>query len=200
MLRRFHWLIDWLMLRWAPRMYAIGELFCKMLFTRRKQNLFAFWWNTGLSLHCLSFHICFRVDPTAKVDGRRNNPVEMAASRNSTQVLDILSEHADISATLKLVQLSELMRSSDTLTKDEFQGILHSLPVDLVSSAYSVFVCFNCTHNFNQTQSASLHISTIFQWDIQVSSADVCGCGTLLQDAIRKNKQHFVRLLLEFGL
>ena len=124
----------------------------------------------------------------------------MAASRNSTQVLDILSEHADISATLKLVQLSELMRSSDTLTKDEFQGILHSLPVDLVSSAYSVFVCFNCTHNFNQTQSASLHISTIFQWDIQVSSADVCGCGTLLQDAIRKNKQHFVRLLLEFGL
>ena len=124
----------------------------------------------------------------------------MAASRNSTQVLDILSEHADISATLKLVQLSELMRSSDTLTKDEFQGILHSLPVDLVSSAHSLFVCFNCTHNFNQTQSASLHISTIFQWDIQVSSADVCGCGTLLQDAIRKNKQHFVRLLLEFGL
>ena len=85
----------------------------------------------------------------------------MAASRNSTEVLDILSEHADISATLKLVQLSELMRSSDTLTKDEFQGILHSLPVDLVSSAYSVFVCFNCTHNFNQTQSASLHIQLL---------------------------------------
>ena len=154
-------------------MYAIGELFCKMLFKRRKKTLFAFCWNTGLSLQCLSFHICFRVDPTAKVDGRRNNPVEMAASRNSTQVLDILSEHADISATLKLVQLSELMRSSDTLTKDEFQGILHSLPVDLVSSAHSVFVCFNCTHNFNHT----------------CYSGEQCGCVRLWNSPARRNPQ-----------
>ena len=79
---------------------AIWELFCKMLFTRRKKTLFAFYWNTGLSLQCLSFYICFRVDPKpAKVDRRRNNPVEMAVLRNSTQVLDILSEHTDISAT-----------------------------------------------------------------------------------------------------
>ena len=97
----------------------------------------------------------------------------MAASRNSTQVLDILSEHADISATLKLVQLSELMRSSDTLTKDEFQGILHSLPVDLVSSAYSVFVCFNCTHNFNQT----------------CYSGEQCGCVRLWNSPARCNPQ-----------
>ena len=88
------------------------------------------------------FHICFRVNPTATLDEKRETPVEIALSRNSTQVLDILSEYTDISVTVKLVQLSKLMYSSDNVekSKEEFQSLLHSLPLDLVSSDHSNFI------------------------------------------------------------
>ena len=84
------------------------------------------------------FHICFRVNPTATLDSKKETPVEIALSRNSTEVLDILSEYTDISVTVKLIQLSKLMYSSDNVeqSKEEFQGHLHSLPLDLVSSAH----------------------------------------------------------------
>ena len=59
------------------------------------------------------------------------------------------------------------------------------------------YVDFQNGNNFNQTQSSTL---SFFLFNFQVSSTDVCGFGTLLLDATRKNKQDFVRLLLEYGL
>ena len=143
-------------------MYAVLELFCKMRFTRRKKTLFAFCWNTGLSLLCLWFllvsHICFRVNPTATLDEKRETPVEIALSRNSTQVLDVLSEYTDISVTVKLVQLSKLMYSSDDVekSKEEFQSLLPSLPLDLVSSHHSNFIQFLHFSRFKTAHNTSI--------------------------------------------
>ena len=136
------------------------------------------------------FHICFRVNPTATLEIKQETPVEIALSRNSTQVLNILSEYTDVSVTVKLVQLSKLMYSSDNVekSKEEFQGLLHSLPLDLVSSAHSNFIKFV---NFSQFKTAHFHL--------QVSSKTVRNWGTLLKDAVCEEKKDFVRILLEYG-
>ena len=104
------------------------------------------------------FHICFRVNPTATLDEKQETPVEIALSRNSTQVLDILSEYTDISVTVKLVQLSQLMYSSDNVekSKEEFQSLLPSLPLDLVSSDHSNFIQFLHFSRFKTAHNTSI--------------------------------------------
>ena len=128
-------------------------------------------------------------------------------------MLNILKEFTELPDNVKLVQLSKLMCSSDDVekSKKEFQCLLHSLPVDLVSSDHSHHFCFYCFLHFETAYMRALSKWKQFQPNTelyfiflsifcQVSSADVRGFGTLLLDATRKNKPDFVRLLLEYRL
>ena len=61
--------------------------------------------------------------------------MEIALDRNFQEVLKILGEFTDLPDKVKLQQLYKLMYSDNVeKSKEEFQSILRSLPVDLVSS------------------------------------------------------------------
>ena len=67
-------------------------------------------------------------------------------SEDLSIVLDILKEFTELPDNVKLVQLSKLMCSSEDVekSKEEFKGLLHSLPVDLVSSDHSHYLHCDC--------------------------------------------------------
>ena len=62
--------------------------------------------------------------------------MEIAASLDFPEVLNVLGEFTELPDKVKLLRLYKLMYSDDDLekAKEEFQSILRSLPVDLVSS------------------------------------------------------------------
>ena len=62
--------------------------------------------------------------------------MEMAATRDFPEVLNVLGEFMELPDKVKLLRLYKLMYSDDDVekAKEEFQSILRSLPVDLVSS------------------------------------------------------------------
>ena len=62
--------------------------------------------------------------------------MEIAATRDFPEVLNVLAEFTEIPDKVKLLRLYKLMHSDDNVekAKEEFQSILRSLPVDLVSS------------------------------------------------------------------
>ena len=63
--------------------------------------------------------------------------MEIAASRGSnwSDVLKILAEFTEITDKVKLIQMSLLMNSDKPKrSKEKFQSMLESLPVDLVST------------------------------------------------------------------
>ena len=68
--------------------------------------------------------------------------MEIAALQDFPEVLKILAEFTQITDKVKLLQLYNLMNQTDNVEKlkEEFQSILRSLPVDLVSSAFSDFL------------------------------------------------------------
>ena len=66
--------------------------------------------------------------------------MEIAALKDFAEVLKILAEFTEITDKVKLLQLYNLMNSDNfEKSKEEFQNILRSLPVDLVSSMFSNF-------------------------------------------------------------
>ena len=66
--------------------------------------------------------------------------MEIAALQDFPEVLKILAEFTQITDKVKLLQLYNLMDTDNVeKSKEEFQSILCSLPVDLVSSAFSNF-------------------------------------------------------------
>lgn len=112
-------------------------------------------WNSGWSDLQKFYQILlafFRADPSVVPDGKteteicRETPIQIAVSEDLSAVLDILKEFTELPDNVKLVQLSKLMCSSDDVekSKEEFQGLLHSLPVDLVSSDHSHYLHFDC--------------------------------------------------------
>ena len=90
--------------------------------------------------------VFFRADPSVVPDGKteadfcRETPIQIAVSEDLSAVLDILKEFTELPDNVKLVQLSKLMCSSGDVekSKEEFQDLLHSLPLDLVSSDHSL--------------------------------------------------------------
>ena len=82
------------------------------------------------------FNFCFRVDPSARLAPIRSSGtlchtvVQQAVKKNSTEVLDILSEYTDVSVAVNLNKLANWMNADN---EEEFKNMLPSLPVDLVS-------------------------------------------------------------------
>ena len=69
--------------------------------------------------------------------------MEIAALKNFAEVLKILAEFTEITDKVKLLQLYNLMNSDNfEKSKEEFQSILRSLPVDLVSSMFFLIFHF----------------------------------------------------------
>ena len=59
--------------------------------------------------------------------------MEIAVNRSNSEVLAILSEFTEITDRVKLLQMSYLIyNDKPKKSKEEFQSILESLPVDLV--------------------------------------------------------------------
>ena len=82
----------------------------------------------------------FRVNPSATTERSTESPMEIAALKDFAEVLKILAEFTEITDKVKLLQLYNLMNSDNfEKSKEEFQNILRSLPVDLVSSMFSNF-------------------------------------------------------------
>ena len=80
-------------------------------------------------------HFTFRVDPTAVSDVKEETPVEIAVSRNCSEVFNILSEYTDVSDTLKLklkLNILAKLMDADSDNAEEFKKTLSSLPLDLV--------------------------------------------------------------------
>ena len=85
----------------------------------------------------MHYHIrfTFRVDPTAVSDVKEETPVEIAVSRNCSEVFNILSEYTDVSDTLKLklkLNILAKLMDADSDNAEEFKKTLSSLPLDLV--------------------------------------------------------------------
>ena len=76
------------------------------------------------------------MDPTATVDEKQQTPLEIAASRNSSEVFKIMSEHMDMSNILKLDLLAKLMFDDKV---EDFKEVLCSLPLDLVGETCLLF-------------------------------------------------------------
>ena len=69
--------------------------------------------------------------------------MEIAASRGSnwSDVLKILAEFTEIPDKVKLIQMSLLMNSDKSKrSKEKFQSMLESLPVDLVSTFVGAYL------------------------------------------------------------
>ena len=67
--------------------------------------------------------------------------MKIAAERGFSEVLKILAEFTELSDQVKLLQLYNLMYSDDVEnSKEEFQSILQSVPVDLVNSVNFLFL------------------------------------------------------------
>jgi len=114
----------------------------------------------------------FGVDPTAVCEDVRETPMEISISRDTAQLLEIrrlLAKYTEMPDNVKLFHLSTLMFRGEATDLEEFRSMLGSLPVELVSST------------------------------------NVRDLGSLLQGAVdphsdvKKNKEEFVRILLEFG-
>merc|ERR1719339_367646 len=77
----------------------------------------------------------FGVDPTAVSAPKQDTPMEIAVNRSNSEVLAILAEFTEITDRVKLLQIFFLMNSDKPKkSKEEFQSILESLPMDLVST------------------------------------------------------------------
>ena len=88
----------------------------------------------------LNDQFLLRVDPSATGEVRKDTPMEIAAREDFAEVLKILAEYTEIPIKAKLMQLNKLMYSDDVEeSKEEFQRILCSVPVDLVSTAQCSF-------------------------------------------------------------
>ena len=87
-----------------------------------------------------------RVDPSATTYDSAETPMEIAATRDFPEVLNVLAEFTELSDKVKLLQLYNLMYSDiDKNSKEEFQSILRTLSVDLVSSlTHSHFLYTQC--------------------------------------------------------
>ena len=133
----------------------------------------------------------FRVDPTAALEENQwdRSPMEIAVAFrwNQPELLKLLAEFKEIPDNVKILQLSMLIReglgggereNNVEKLKEEFQKILCSLPLETVKHLFLL-------NPPNQ--------------NIQVSSKNANGYGTLLQTAVTENKIDLVRLLLEFG-
>ena len=90
----------------------------------------------------------FRVDPIAVCDGNKKTPLEIAVTKRHEEVLKILEEFMEITDKVRLRKMSALMDIHPSInpksTKEKFQNMLQSLPVDLVRfyfGAYSQFLC-----------------------------------------------------------
>ena len=99
----------------------------------------------------------------------------------NNEALAILQEFVEIPDNVKFVQLARLMNHGDGYgekAKKEFAEMMRTLPVDLVNPKISL--------------NSDSHLT-------QVSTNSVGDDGTLLQEAVHRNKQDFVRILLEYG-
>ena len=107
--------------------------------------------------------------------------MEIAATRGCSEVLKILSEEIseEISDKVKLIQMSLLMSSDKPRrSKEKFQSMLESLPVDLVRTFVGAYFQFLCH---------------------QVSGTKANEEGTLLQKAMYNLNKDFAEILLDFG-
>ena len=69
--------------------------------------------------------------------------MEIAVTRRFPEVLEILAEFTDITDKVKLLQMSFLMSSDKPKkSKEEFQSILESLPLDLVRINFLIYLQF----------------------------------------------------------
>ena len=70
--------------------------------------------------------------------------MEIAVTRELPEVFEILAEFTEITDKVKLLQMSFLMNSDKPKkSKEEFQSILESLPLDLVRFSFrTIFIFF----------------------------------------------------------
>ena len=81
------------------------------------------------------------MDPSATTYTNGESPAEIAADRDFSEVLKILAEFTELPDKVKLLQLYNLMYFGNVDNwKEEFQSILQSVPVELVSFLFSYFL------------------------------------------------------------
>ena len=89
------------------------------------------------------------MDPSATTYTNGESPAEIAADRDFSEVLNILAEFTELPNKVKLLQLYNLMYFGNVENlKEEFQSILHSVPVELVSFDFSNFPFPEVVPNF----------------------------------------------------
>merc|ERR1719234_2289054 len=77
----------------------------------------------------------YGVDPTAISDVKQATPLDIALELEDLEVLHILSKFMEMPDYVKLIQLALLVNSDKAdESNEEFHRILHSLPVDMVST------------------------------------------------------------------
>ena len=74
----------------------------------------------------------FRVDPTVGTDTKEKTSIEIAADKDSSEVLTLLAEFTELPTDIKIKQLKLLIDSEDEGNLDIFKKLLESLSVDEV--------------------------------------------------------------------
>ena len=74
----------------------------------------------------------YRVDPTVGTDTKEKTSIEIAADKDSSEVLTLLAEFTELPTDIKIKQLKLLIDSEDEGNLDIFKKLLESLSVDEV--------------------------------------------------------------------
>ena len=77
----------------------------KTLSVEAKLTLSAFFWNTGGILETDSHNMrtpSYRVDPTVGTDTVKETPIELAAKKESTELLNLFAEFVDLPPEIKI--------------------------------------------------------------------------------------------------
>jgi len=75
------------------------------------------------------------VDPTVGTEEKKETSIEIAANRDSTEVLTLLAEFTELPTDIKIKQLKLLIESDDEGNTDVFKKQLESLSVDQLAAA-----------------------------------------------------------------
>jgi len=74
----------------------------------------------------------FRVDPTVGTDTKEKTSIEIAADKDSSEVLTLLAEFTELPTEIKIQQLKLMIESDDEGNIEIFKKQLESLSVDQV--------------------------------------------------------------------
>jgi len=140
----------------------------------------------------------YGVDPTAVCDANQETPMEIAVTRGHTEVFKMLAEVTEVTDKVKLMQLSDLIKSDKPKrAKEEFETKLKSMPVASVSSTdvrgngtlLQIVVGYDWTKDF---------VKILLEYGVDPTAVCQENKATPMEITVAGERDEILRLLAEF--